>query len=276
MEEYRDFLHLRINRIRDIINLLWGKCIPRYIQEKKVRYGAYGHSRFKVQEMHSRQSDGGFTLVELIVVLALMTILITFSAFGVVAWQKNMRYSEANAYAYEIFMAAQDSLTRMSSSGELKALQKRVNEEPELSGCVLSLTNITNDAGEVYGAMPSFPAFSEKIYSFSCSKGEYDTYLAGGTVSPQAEIVFTLISSKIFDKSILNNSICIECTLESGQMFWTIYGEYAESFEYNPSNREHSGIVDICNRTADDRMEKMLGAYYADNLYTMPSKEVSR
>ena len=68
-------------------------------------------------------SNKGFTVVELVVVLILMTILLSLTIFGGLAWQDWTRFKSENATAEDIFYALQNQLTEYENGG---ATEQRV------------------------------------------------------------------------------------------------------------------------------------------------------
>ena len=59
----------------------------------------------------------GFTLVELLVVLVLMTILFSIAIFGALGWIDWARFKHEESAAEDIFYAVQNQLTELDSSG---------------------------------------------------------------------------------------------------------------------------------------------------------------
>ena len=70
--------------------------------------------------INKKNSNKGFTLVELIVVLILMTILLSVAIFGGLAWQDWSRFQHEDSVAEEIFFAAQNQLIEFDSSGAME------------------------------------------------------------------------------------------------------------------------------------------------------------
>lgn len=79
------------------------------------------------------------------------------------------------------------------------------------------------------------------LVSVCANKGDYSLYAAGKTTtSPTAPIVYQLLESYLYDTSILNDAICVEFSLEDGQVFSVLYCGKAndddeESFVYSGS-----------------------------------------
>ena len=62
----------------------------------------------------------GFTLVELVVVLAIFGLLASITGLGLYSWTRYSINKENNENARTIFLSAQESLTHMQASGTLK------------------------------------------------------------------------------------------------------------------------------------------------------------
>lgn len=87
----------------------------------------------------------GFTLVEMIVVLAMMAIVMTLTVFGILAWQDWADFNRENEYAETLFVAAQNQLAEFSANGRLQEMKaslygfdsieeyKIANENPDLN-----------------------------------------------------------------------------------------------------------------------------------------------
>ena len=64
----------------------------------------------------------GFTLMEVMVVVAILAVIAGIAIPSVINMRKNMKFTERNDYAKAIFMAAQANLTEMRSKGELSLI----------------------------------------------------------------------------------------------------------------------------------------------------------
>ena len=70
----------------------------------------------------------GFTLVELMVVLAITAILAALVGGGLIAYTRLARFEKNEANARTLFQTAQISLTRMETAGELDAFRDKVTK----------------------------------------------------------------------------------------------------------------------------------------------------
>ena len=100
----------------------------------------------KLQHRH------GFTLLETLLVVGILSILITISVTSTVLVRKNMRFREHNDNAHAIYMAAQSNLTQMRSMGELPLLEEAANSDRDAAiggNCRLSYSRGTGNSYDI-------------------------------------------------------------------------------------------------------------------------------
>ncbi|MCR4837589.1 MAG: prepilin-type N-terminal cleavage/methylation domain-containing protein, partial [Eubacterium sp.] len=76
-------------------------------------------------KLNKAHRNAGFTLIELVVVLALMAILLSVTIFGGLAWQDWMRFQHEDSVAEELFFAAQNQLVELDASGATERVVER-------------------------------------------------------------------------------------------------------------------------------------------------------
>ena len=76
----------------------------------------------------SRRSKRGFTLQEMLLVIALFAILAGLAIPGVIALQRSLHMKKLDEYARQIYVAAQNELTEMNSSGRLELFAKELEQ----------------------------------------------------------------------------------------------------------------------------------------------------
>jgi prepilin-type N-terminal cleavage/methylation domain-containing protein len=91
-----------------------------------------------------KKKEKGFTLVELVVTLAVLVILLSVSVFGLVAWQEDSRFNQQNEYAQALFVAAQNQLAEYSRNGRLEEIQESITNAGGNYDRVLDVTQITD------------------------------------------------------------------------------------------------------------------------------------
>lgn len=221
------------------------------------------------QERRCR-SNRGFTLVEMIVTMMLLSILLTISVMGLLAWQDWSDFNQANEYAETMFLSAQNQLSEYNANGTLEDFAKQTKK---YSPAKVKLDSIYYEEGKAY-TEDSVWVTKDKgtLVSVCANKGDYSLYAAGkDTTSPTAPIVYQLLESYLYDTSILNDAICVEFSLEDGQVFSVLYCGKAndndeESFVYSGSDDNLRGQVNIASRYESYRKDRMLGYYGVDTL----------
>ena len=78
---------------------------------------------------HTGRSQAGFTMVELLAAIAIMVALLGVSTIGVAVIQKSMTINRLDTYAKEIYVAAQNRLIAMESSGQLASFARDTAEQ---------------------------------------------------------------------------------------------------------------------------------------------------
>ncbi|MCR5127386.1 MAG: type II secretion system GspH family protein, partial [Lachnospiraceae bacterium] len=168
---------------------------------------------------YKRISDSkGFTLVELIVVLAILAILSSVAVFSIIGYIDKTRFDKNEQNAQSMYQAVQTSLERKKVSGEAEAwitdeLMKKgvadpyseANADKDASG---------NDLDKCYN-LTAFDAFSETRNQVGDSVHmRYTlTHLKGGA-DAQTQAVVQLVGSYFYDTTILDATFTIEFDVE--------------------------------------------------------------
>ena len=236
----------------------------------------------------------GFTLVELIVVLCLMSILLGIAVFSGVAWIEWANFNKENDAAEEIFYATQNQLTELDSSGALnRRLQNGIiNSSGEYSDDLVlgkgtdSVASNYDFNGIIYSDGSSctwesvwkngeddnnYSKVERTIVRVVTEAGDYTRYLNGeyknevsGTSGAAKKFLFDMIASFISDKTVLDGSIAVEFSPEAGQVFAVCYSDRAKSFSYTQVTG--GGVVNIKDRSLTTRKDILLGYYGVDSL----------
>lgn len=216
-----------------------------------------------------KKRNNGFTLVEMIVTMMLLSILLTVSVMSLLAWQDWSDFRQSNEYAETMFLAAQNQLSEYNSNGTLDELGVRAYDGSNR----VTLSEIYYGEDEAYLEDTVWTTVDKgTLVSVCCNKGDYKLYSSGNaTTSPTAPIVYELLESYLYDTSILNDAICVEFSIEDGQVFSVLYSSKSDSsgieqFVYDNSNDDITGIVNIATRYEEYRKERMVGYYGVDTL----------
>ena len=229
-------------------------------------------------------SNKGFTLVELIVVLLLMTILLSVAIFGALGWIDWTRFKNENDVAEDIFFAAQNQLTELDSSG---AMERRVKEvlysgndydtsyvlaqgTENVDVKIVDFNSLVKNDGTGYQWANiwldnNLRTERRTIITLNVSAGQYANYAADrNSVDPDVQLLFDLVAPYISDKSVLNKAICIEFSPEAAQVFAVCYSDQADTLSYTQATAGKN--INIVDRTYQVRQEAMLGYYGVDSL----------
>ena len=233
-------------------------------------------------------NNKGFTLVELLVVLVLMSIMLGATLFAGLGWQDWAQFRHEEAVAEEIFYAAQNQLTELDSSNALyrKVARPLMNSETKgdyksnylLSNNVFEeIVYKKNGNADVKYKMDSIWINSNKdkdpgkLVRLKANANEYDKYLDGfkddTTTSEEhkkeVKLLFDIISPYISDKSVLNGAIILEFSPDAGQVFSVCYSDRATSLVYGSGSGES---ISVMNRVLQERESMMLGYFSVDTL----------
>lgn len=207
-------------------------------------------------------SDGGFTLVELVVSFVIMLILVTLSVAGVLAYQDYADYKRQNSYAQTLFSAAQTKLIDYSVRGQMKQLEESASNTVDLS-LIVTPDGIPASESERAEAVKN-----GNIYYLVGDRDSYEKYRAGeyegrnDRDSRAYRALYGIFDEFLFDKSILDACIAIEFNPDCGQVYSVLYSDKCSKFTYMETNR--NGRVNINDRQEDYRNEYMIGYYGLD------------
>lgn len=192
----------------------------------------------------------GFTLVELMVVLAITAILAALVGGGLIAYTRLARFEKNEANARTLFQTAQISLTRMETAGELDAFRQQVMEEGSTGDHFQNDVTVTDAGGKTL---------------VSRTKTELDQNVAalyydrtGAAAGNHNALVERLLGDYIYDASLLNASICVEIDVQSGQVYSVFYDTKSDKLRFN-----QDGATNIYDRSYDHRRNDTLVGYYS-------------
>lgn len=134
----------------------------------------------------------GFTLMETLLVVALLAIIVTITVTSIVVIRKNMQFKQCNDSAHAIYMASQTNLTQMRSMGELPLLEEAA----------------TNDDAATFGGGCYYS------YSKDADSSSYD-----------------LIVPASLDSTVRNQQVIIEYHPTAGIIYSVFYYEGTDSLE---------------------------------------------
>ena len=197
-----------------------------------------------------RNKKKGFTLVELMVVLAITAILAVLVGGGLIAYTRLARFEKNEANARTLFQTAQISLTRMETAGELDAFRRQVMEEGDTSDHFQNDVTVTDADGK------TLVSRTKTELNQNVAALYYDC--TGAAAGNHNALVERLLGDYIYDASLLNASICVEIDVQSGQVYSVFYDTKSDKLRFN-----QDGATNIYDRSYDYRRNDSLVGYYS-------------
>lgn len=192
----------------------------------------------------------GFTLVELMVVLAITAILAVLVGGGLIAYTRLARFEKNEANARTLFQTAQISLTRMETAGELDAFRRQVMEEGSTGDHFQNDATVTDADGK--------PLVSRTKTELNQNVAALYYDRTGAAAGNHNALVERLLGDYIYDASLLNASICVEIDVQSGQVYSVFYDTKSDKLRFN-----QDGATNIYDRSYDHRRNDSLVGYYS-------------
>lgn len=192
----------------------------------------------------------GFTLVELMVVLAITAILAALVGGGLIAYTRLARFEKNEANARTLFQTAQISLTRMETAGELDAFRRQVMEEGDTGDHFQNDVTVTDADGK------TLVSRTKTELNQNVAALYYDR--TGAAAGNHNALVERLLGDYIYDASLLNASICVEIDVQSGQVYSVFYDTKSDKLRFN-----QDGATNIYDRSYAHRRNDSLVGYYS-------------
>lgn len=195
-----------------------------------------------------KNNKKGFTLVELMVVLAITAILAVLVGGGLIAYTRLARFEKNEANARTLFQTAQISLTRMETAGELDAFRDKVTKSGSMGQHFAE--GLTDANGKPLDGR------TQKDLNTYIAALYYDK--TGAADGNHNALVKELLGDYIYDASLLNASICVEIDVQSGQVYSVFYDTKSDKLRFN-----QDGATNIYDRSYDHRRNDTLVGYYS-------------
>lgn len=192
----------------------------------------------------------GFTLVELMVVLAITAILAALVGGGLIAYTRLARFEKNEANARTLFQTAQISLTRMETAGELDAFRRQVMEEGSTGDHFQNDVTVTGADGK------TLVSRTKTELNQNVAALYYDR--TGAAAGNHNALVERLLGDYIYDASLLNASLCVEIDVQSGQVYSVFYDTKSDKLRFN-----QDGATNIYDRSYGHRRNDSLVGYYS-------------
>ena len=217
-------------------------------------------------QQRKKCGKGGFTLVELVVTLVILSILFAIAVPSLLGYIHLSQFRKNESYAKTMYLSAESELTYLRTGGEWESFCSKVKKEGVLNQ---SFDESDEDQKKLVG----------RIYGIRLDAGEY----AEGELSGDGALVGALLSQDTYDKSVLNAAICIEIDVESGQVYSVFYGTnckglyYGSNEDSKPADMSGSWLdIDYSKRDRDTRREERLGYYSVQDAVNAVSLDATK
>lgn len=217
-------------------------------------------------QQRKKCGKGGFTLVELVVALVILSILFAIAVPSLLGYIHLSQFRKNESYAKTMYLSAESELTYLRTGGEWESFCSKVKKEGVLNQ---SFDESDEDRKKLVG----------RIYGIRLDAGEY----AEGELSGDGALVGALLSQDTYDKSVLNAAICIEIDVESGQVYSVFYGTnckglyYGSNEDSKPADMSGSWLdIDYSKRGRDTRREERLGYYSVQDAVNAVSLDATK
>ena len=205
----------------------------------------------------------GFTLVELMVVLAVTAILAVLVGGGLLAYTRLARFQKNESNARAMFQTAQLAAAQMELAGEKDDFTAQVAAEGNGGHITKALTETMTEDERA--------ALNARVYALYFDKGaepEENT--------PEGKL-YDYIKQYVYDSSFLDAAFCIEIDASTGQVFSVFYdsGAQALRFENNKDGTTDATLLD--DRSYQNRRNQTLVGYYcADDAVNVVNLQQSK
>lgn len=217
-------------------------------------------------QQRKKCGKGGFTLVELVVTLIILSILFAIAVPSLLGYIHLSQFRKNESYAKTMYLSAESELTYLRTGGEWESFCSKVKKKGVLNQ---SFDESDEDRKKLVG----------RIYGIRLDAGEY----AEGELSGDGALVGALLSQDTYDKSVLNAAICIEIDVESGQVYSVFYGTnckglyYGSNEDSKPADMSGSWLdIDYSKRDRDTRREERLGYYSVQDAVNAVSLDATK
>ncbi len=215
----------------------------------------------------------GFTLIEMIIVISIITILMLMAAPSVVRYLGTADQVSRTETAKTIYLAAQNQLTQLRALGHLKSAYGG-----EISGKYFETDadgNYTDDLlasdvneNNVYTALTAtnYPAYDSEN-----GQANFVRYLSKPAGIDASNPLYQFLKPAIIDEDILEGTILIEYNILTGKVLSVFYSELETVNEFNYTAQDNSSSdifgarAESYNSVANSRQQGYFGVDYTGN-----------
>lgn len=204
----------------------------------------------------------GFTLVELMVVLAVTAILAALAGGGLLAYIRLARFQKNESNARAMFQTAQLATAQLELAGEKDDFTAQVAASGHGGHITQPLTEtMTQDERE---------ALNARVYALYFDKGAEPT-----PDTPEGKL-YAYIKQYVYDSSFLDAAFCIEIDASTGQVFSVFYDSGVQALRFE-NNKGQIDATLLDDRSYQNRRDRTLVGYYcADDAVNVVNLQQSK
>ncbi|WP_294809295.1 prepilin-type N-terminal cleavage/methylation domain-containing protein [uncultured Gemmiger sp.] len=204
----------------------------------------------------------GFTLVELMVVLAVTAILAALAGGGLLAYIRLARFQKNESNARAMFQTAQLATVQMELAGEKDDFTAQVATNGHGGHITQPLTEtMTQD---------EYEALNARVYALYFDKGAEPT-----PDTPEGKL-YAYIKQYVYDSSFLDAAFCIEIDASTGQVFSVFYDSGVQALRFE-NNKGQTDATLLDDRSYQNRRDRTLVGYYcADDAVNVVNLQQSK
>ena len=204
----------------------------------------------------------GFTLVELMVVLAVTAILAVLAGGGLLAYTRLARFQKNESNARAMFQTAQLAAAQMELAGEKDDFTALVAAEGNGGHITQALTDtMTQEERDALNARVC------ALYFDKGAEPEENT--------PEGKL-YAYIKQYVYDSSFLDAAFCIEIDASTGQVFSVFYDSGAQALRF-ADNKGQTDATLLDDRSYQNRRDQTLVGYYcADDAVNVVNLQQSK
>ena len=204
----------------------------------------------------------GFTLVELMVVLAVTAILAALAGGGLLAYIRLARFQKNESNARAMFQTAQLATAQLDMAGEKDDFTAQVAAQGHGGHITQPLTDtMTPEECE---------ALNARVYALYFDKGAEPT-----PDTPEGKL-YAYIKQYVYDSSFLDAAFCIEIDATTGQVFSVFYDSGVQALRF-ANNEGQTDATLLDDRSYQNRRDQTLVGYYcADDAVNVVNLQQSK
>lgn len=204
----------------------------------------------------------GFTLVELMVVLAVTAILAALAGGGLLAYMRLARFQKNESNARAMFQTAQLAAAQMELAGEKDDFTALVAAQGHGGHITQPLTEtMTPEECE---------ALNARVYALYFDKGAEPM-----PDTPEGKL-YAYIKQYVYDSSFLDAAFCIEIDASTGQVFSVFYDSGVQALRFANDKADTNATL-LDDRSYQNRRDRTLVGYYcADDAVNVVNLQQSK